>query len=305
MKTHVLLIGYSKLAKKRLINFFVKKEIKISIASKSYKGKINFAFKQYKNYDKALKNSNAKIVYISLPNSLHYTWANKALNLGYHVIVDKPLCDKYSDSLSLVNLAKKKNRLISEAIFFNYHSQISKSLKLLGGKKNIYKINANFTIPKPSKGSILLSKKLKGGVVMDMGPYAASIHRIFFNERIIKRKSLVKYDKNKLPIEFNLNISYKNKIYNGKFKFNGLYKNEINIFSKNYKIKISRAFSPPEDNDLLLKIYKKNLIHQKKIKKDNCFANYFKKKLDSINKKKYSQSYNQILADHKFRSYIK
>ena len=174
MKTHVLLIGYSKLAKKRLINFFVKKEIKISIASKSYKGKINFAFKQYKNYDKALKNSNAKIVYISLPNSLHYTWANKALNLGYHVIVDKPLCDKYSDSLSLVNLAKKKNRLISEAIFFNYHSQINKSLKLLGGKKNIYKINANFTIPKPTKGSILLSKKLKGGVVMDMGPYAAN-----------------------------------------------------------------------------------------------------------------------------------
>ena len=110
-ETHVLLIGYSKLARKRIINLFIKKKIKFSVASKSYKGKIDYALKQYNNYEKALKDSKAKIVYISLPNSLHYIWAKKALKRGFHVIVDKPICAKYSHSLDLVNLAKKKNRL--------------------------------------------------------------------------------------------------------------------------------------------------------------------------------------------------
>ena len=304
-ETHVLLIGYSKLARKRIINLFIKKKIKFSVASKSYKGKIDYALKQYNNYEKALKDSKAKIVYISLPNSLHYIWAKKALKHGFHVIVDKPICAKYSHSLDLVNLAKKKNRLISEAIFFNYHSQIKKSLEIVGGKKNISKINANFTIPKPPKGSILLSKKLKGGVIMDMGPYAASLQRIFFNTKIIERKIFIKYDKKKLPIEINLNFFYKNKTYDGKFKFDGKYKNQIIIFSKNCKVKISRAFSPPEDSDLYLTIYKKNSINEKKIKKDNCFENYFKKISSFINKDRYSQSYNQILVDHKFRDCIK
>lgn len=303
-QTHVLLIGYSNIARKRLINYFIKKKIKFSVASKSHKERIKHAFKQYKSYEKAFKESKANIIYISLPNSLHYIWAKKALKNGFHVIIDKPICEKFLNSIELVNLAKKKNRLISEAIFFNYHRQIKKSLEIVGGKKNISKINVNFTIPKPRKGSILLSKKLKGGVIMDMGPYAASIHRIFFNTRIIKKNFSIKFNKKKLPIEIYLKIFYKNKIYNGTFKFCGKYKNQITIFSKKHKIKIIRAFSPPENNNLYLDIYKKNLISKKIIKKDNCFGNYFNKVLNSINKKDYTNFYNQILSDHKFREYI-
>ena len=141
MKTqpHVLLIGYSNISKKRFINYFIKKKIKFSIASKSSKSKIDKVFNQFSNYNKALKNSKANIAYISLPNSLHYTWAKKALEYGYHVIVDKPICNKYFNSLKLVSLAKKKNKLISEATFFNYHSQLKKALKIVKGKKNISK----------------------------------------------------------------------------------------------------------------------------------------------------------------------
>ena len=107
-QTHVLLIGYSNIARKRLINYFIKKKIKFSVASKSYKDRIKYAFKQYKSYEKALKDSKANIIYISLPNSLHYIWAKKALKHGFHVLVDKPICDKLSNSIELVNLAKKK-----------------------------------------------------------------------------------------------------------------------------------------------------------------------------------------------------
>ena len=304
-KTHVLLIGYSNISKKRFINYFIKKKIKFSIASKSYKGKIDKVSNQFNNYNKALRTSKANIAYISLPNSLHYSWAKKALEYGYHVIVDKPICNHYSNLKKLVNLAKKKNKLISEAIFFNYHKQIKEALKIIQSKKNISKIQANFTIPLPPKKSILLSKRLEGGVIMDMGPYAAAIHRIFFNSSIKEKKILIRYNKKKLPIELNLNLSYKNKTYKGMFKFDGKYKNQIIIFYGRNKLKINRVFSPPENDNLFLELQKNLLIKKVLIKKDNCFGNYFNKVISCIKKKNYSKFYGEIIADQKFRDLIK
>jgi len=302
---HVLLIGYSNISKKRLIDFFIKKKIKISIASKSHKEKIDNILNQFNSYDKALQTSKANIAYISLPNSFHYTMAKKALEYGYHVVVDKPICSKYSDSLKLVSLARKKNKLLSEAVFFNYHSQIKKALKILQNKKKISKIEVNFTIPLPPKNSILLSKRLEGGVVMDMGPYAAAIHRIFFNTNILKKKFSVKYDKQKLPIEMSFILSYKNKTYKGKFKFNGKYRNQIIIFYEKNKIIINRAFSPPDNENLILELHKNLSIKKIQIKKNNCFGNFFKKILIAIDKKNYSNFYKKILVDQKFRDLIK
>ncbi len=70
----------------------------------------------------------------------------------------------------LIKLSKKNKRLLVESTFFNYHIQIKKIIKIY--KNDAYKIiNAKFVIPKPDKKSILMSKKLQGGVLMDMGPY--------------------------------------------------------------------------------------------------------------------------------------
>ncbi len=282
-KVHVLLIGYSKLSRKRLVNYLIRNKIKLSIASKSYKGNIDSIVEQFNNYDNALKFSKANIVYISLPNSLHYVWAKKALNYGYHVIVDKPICENYSKSLDLVSLAKKKNRLISEATFFNYHNQIKKSLTIIKNKK-ISKIHVNFTIPLPPKNSILLSKVLYGGVIMDMAPYAAAIHRIFLKKNIIKKKITIKKNKNKLPVEMNLKLFYENFSYKGKFKFGGKYKNQIEIFYGDQKLKINRAFSPPEDENLTLELHNNKSIQKLIIKKTIVFEIILKKYLILLKK---------------------
>jgi predicted dehydrogenase len=103
-----LLIGYSHIVKKRVIDVLLKNKVPFSVASKSNLNKIKTAKKQFNNYDQALLNSDANIVYISLPNSLHFYWAKKALLLGYHVIVDKPFCYSISETTELINIAKKK-----------------------------------------------------------------------------------------------------------------------------------------------------------------------------------------------------
>ena len=76
-KYKILLIGYSNIAKKRYINTFIKNDIPFCIASRSFKKKIEGSYQQFDNYDKALKYSGADIVYLSLPNSMHFIGQKK------------------------------------------------------------------------------------------------------------------------------------------------------------------------------------------------------------------------------------
>ena len=60
-------------------------QIKFCICSKSQKKKNIGAIEWYRDYNDALKKSNADIVYISLPNSQHYKWSKRFLLKNYHI----------------------------------------------------------------------------------------------------------------------------------------------------------------------------------------------------------------------------
>ena len=115
---HILILGYSNLFRRRILNVLEKDNIKFSIASKSSIQKEKKVYKWYRNYSQALNESNANLVYISLPNSLHYYWAKKALEKGYHVVVDKPLSKNYLEAKKLIKLAKIKKKISCRSNFF-------------------------------------------------------------------------------------------------------------------------------------------------------------------------------------------
>jgi predicted dehydrogenase len=82
----ILILGYSDLARRKIIPAIKKiKSIHIDIASKSSKKENIGQENWYRDYNKALKESDAEIVYISLANSLHFNFALKAIFLGKNV----------------------------------------------------------------------------------------------------------------------------------------------------------------------------------------------------------------------------
>ena len=300
----ILLLGYSNLAKKRIINHFIKKKYILDVASISHQKKIKNVSNQYSCYDTALKKTQADLIYISLPNSFHYKWAHKALSLGYHVVVDKPLCSTASELNKLIKISIKNNKLLTEATFFNYHEQFNKTLNLIGNLKNITKIDCNFTIPMPQKNSLLQSVVLKGGALMDMGPYAASIARIFYNEKIISKSFYSKKKKNNLISSFKILINYKSKVLMGTFKFGGVYKNKLQVHTKKDLIILNRVFSPPANENLYLTIKTKKILTKHKIKKDDCFANFFDEVVKNIKKNNNKFYIERIRLDNNFRNKI-
>ena len=304
-KYKVLILGYSKLSKKILIKTFIKNKIQFSIASVKEKKLINGVHKQYNSYNEGLKNSLADIAYISLPNSMHYVWAKKALNLGYHVIIDKPICENLNKTKTLINLAKKNKRLLSEAIFFNYHKQISFALKLSGGIDKIKYVNTNFIIPNPKKDNFRSSKKLMGGALMDMGCYASSIANIFCPKKIISKKVILKKDNSNLVNSFNFIFDFSSLIYSGQFKFGGEYQNDLTICTDSKIIKLDRVFSPPTDISLNITVKERDKIKIYNIKKDNTFENYFSELTKAIANNKYQHYFKKIIAINKFINFLK
>ena len=300
----ILILGYSSLFKKRILNVLLNNNIKFCIASRSSPQKEKEACSWYRSYSFALNHSNANLVYISLPNSYHYYWAKQALEKGYHVIVDKPICKNYLQAKNLIKIAKSKKKLIAEATFFNYHKQFEQAVKLLNGVENIKHVNTNFIIPLPKKSSILMSEKLSGGCLMDMGPYASGVARLFCSGKLLKMYKTIKRNKQGLIVSFSILCQFEKTSYFGFFCFGGEYKNNLILFSKKQYVELNRVFSPPFNKNMKILIKQKNLLYRQKIKKDNVFENFIKKIKRSLDQKKFDLYYKMIIEDIKFREKI-
>ncbi len=303
-KIKLLIIGYSKFARRRLIPSLKKnKKIDYYICSKSKK--INHKEKIfYNDYNKAIIKLSPQIVYISLINSLHYKYAKKSLEMGCNVIVDKPITTSLHQTKKLLKIAKRKKILLSEATLFNYHRVFDKMLKLCNGKKNILHIQSNFNIPDFKNFKLL--DKIKGDCEMDMSPYAASIIRLFTNSKLKELRVYKEYfPDNKNVKKFYILAKIKNSTYFGNFGLGGKYINQISFFTKD-KIIFSpeRIFALPSNKNLYILSKENNVTKKIKIKKDDCIQNFFKKILLALNNRNFDFFYKNLLGDAIIRERI-
>ena len=121
--------------------------------------------------------SSFDVVYIASPNSLHYAQAKLALEMGKHVILEKPAVTRPEEWQDLVQTAKNHHSFIFEAAR-NYHEKAFTTIKNFLADKQI--LGADFNYAKySSKMPDLLagltpnvfSDRFAGGALMDLGIY--------------------------------------------------------------------------------------------------------------------------------------
>lgn len=137
--------------------------------------------KYYTDINKFNEDPNIDIVYIALPNSLHYKYAYMSLKAGKHVILEKPFCLNVKEAKSLIAYAKKHKLFIFESIMTLHIPNYLKIKTYINKIGNIKLVDINFSqysrkYDKFTKGTILpaFDYKLAGGALMDIGVY--SIH---------------------------------------------------------------------------------------------------------------------------------
>lgn len=132
------------------------------------------------SYQALLESGAADCVYIALPNALHVEWAAKALRLGHNVLCEKPLGVGYRETAELCALARECGRLLVEAYMYAHHPLYEALLSRLtqGAIGELREVSSAFTFTMDDPASVVASKALGGGALLDVGGYGVHLARL-------------------------------------------------------------------------------------------------------------------------------
>ena len=123
------------------------------------------------------------LVYIALPNNLHFKFAKKALEANKNVIIEKPMTSTYKEALILSDLARERKLFIFEAITNQYLPNYKKIKELLPTLGNIKIVQCNYSQYSSrynsfKEGNVLpaFDPNFSGGALMDLNIY--NIHYV-------------------------------------------------------------------------------------------------------------------------------
>lgn len=88
----------------------------------------------YRTLDEMLSDELVELVIVNTPNYTHFEYAQKALQAGKHVIVEKPFTVTVKEAQQLIDLAKKKNKILSVYQNRRYDSDYKTIKKVLDKK---------------------------------------------------------------------------------------------------------------------------------------------------------------------------
>lgn len=142
--------------------------------------------KAYHSYDEMLDDDTLDAVYIAVPNRQHFAYARLALIAGKHVLCEKAITVNDSELATLVELAADNGLILQEAMtIFNMplFAALKKNSddKLYGDLKMIQAPFGSYKEPDPTNR--FFNPALGGGALLDIGTYAVSLVRYFYDEQ--------------------------------------------------------------------------------------------------------------------------
>jgi D-xylose 1-dehydrogenase (NADP+, D-xylono-1,5-lactone-forming) len=142
--------------------------------------------RSYGTYEQLLDDPDVEAVYISLPNSLHIEWTERALQAGKHVLCEKPLSRRAADVEAAFDVAESADRLLMEAFMWRHNPQTDRVVELVAegaiGRPTLVRAAFSFAIGAGDQANVRLAADLDGGALMDVGCYCVSAARLLAGE---------------------------------------------------------------------------------------------------------------------------
>lgn len=152
--------------------------------------------KVYDDFNDMFTDPDVDIIYITTPHNTHIDFMKKAIENKKHILVEKSITLNSDELSEAVELARKNGVIIGEAMTI-YHMPIFKELKKILDSDELGRVNlitANFGSFKPyDMSNRFFNRNLAGGAMLDIGVYALSFVRYFFDSSPNNTLSQVKY----------------------------------------------------------------------------------------------------------------
>ncbi|HEY5728685.1 MAG TPA: Gfo/Idh/MocA family oxidoreductase [Anaerolineales bacterium] len=138
----------------------------------------------YGSYESLLADPDIDVIYNSLPNHLHAEWTIKAVEVGKHVLCEKPIALNVDEVDAIKSAAQKHGRVVTEAFMYRHHPQTLKVQELVknGSLGTLKLIRGSFSFFLDQEGDVRLNPEWGGGSIWDVGCYPISYARTIVGE---------------------------------------------------------------------------------------------------------------------------
>jgi predicted dehydrogenase len=128
------------------------------------------------SYQALLDDPQVEVVYIPLPNDLHFEWCQRALEAGKHVLCEKPLCLQSDQVAALIAARERTGRHIEEAFVFRNHPQWREVERLIsdGSIGTARAVQGTLARQFHDPADIRNNPAMGGGAMYDLGSYVIS-----------------------------------------------------------------------------------------------------------------------------------
>lgn len=134
--------------------------------------------KYYLDIDELLKDSEVEVVYIALPNELHFEVMKKAIEAGKNIICEKPFTSNAYETEKIIELASKEDVIVLEALTNRFVPNAVKVKQLLPELGDIKIVSFNYSQYSSRYNNFkkdiiepVFSLEHSGGALMDLNLY--------------------------------------------------------------------------------------------------------------------------------------
>ncbi|MDC0983309.1 Gfo/Idh/MocA family oxidoreductase [Amylibacter sp.] len=249
----ILIIGYSSIVVRRVVPALLRIEAvrKIHIATGKVDLEVDIPSERkgdiVKGYETALNQIPPCLAYVSLPNHLHAHWVKRALNKGFHVVVDKPAFLSESDLNDALSIAESQGLCLAEAVVWPFHDQVAtlrETISLRGTK--IRAMHGVFSMPPLPASNFRNNPDYGGGAFNDLAAYAVTPGRIFFEESPLEIRcgSLTQNELTGVNTGFWFDSLFSgSRIFQGFFSFTTEYRNSLLLLGDEFSAEVNPIFT--------------------------------------------------------------
>jgi predicted dehydrogenase len=138
----------------------------------------------YESYEALTADPEIDVVYIPLPNHLHYPWTLTILESGKHVLCEKPLACNAGQARKMADTAADRGLLLMEAFMYRFHPRTRRIKEMVSagaiGTPRLVRSSFCYHMGEEllKQGECArLQPTMGGGALLDVGCYGVSVTR--------------------------------------------------------------------------------------------------------------------------------
>jgi dTDP-3,4-didehydro-2,6-dideoxy-alpha-D-glucose 3-reductase len=297
----LLILGFSSLARRRLVAALAREAWEVTIATRraaTLKDVQATGARAVLGFEEALGQSDAEVVYVSTDNADHEAWTMAALATGHHVIVDKPAFLSLHAAEAAVEVAERRGLGLVEATVYDRHPQLDALFELVRERPTAYlRLHAAFVVPAFEADNFRNRRDRGGGAVNDLGPYAASLIRRVWGAEPLSI-AVTKDHGDAIDRGFAVLADFGRRgVFTGQFGFGGEYVNRIALNLDGLQVDIDRVFTIPSHQPGLLRLRERDIVREVETQACDSFARFMAEVADKISNRSFRTYHSDLLFD--------